>query len=167
MQKSAIKNTALVYRVLYKKYGENITPKMISKEANISLPYARTYIYIRKKGFDSAAKYFNYLKKNKTSASKPPNDIYRRRGFSSKQKYEKYLEEQRRQNQINFILSNLIVIRLYVLDKTKTQLAKELGVTRSAISRYTTGKTLPRKSLQSKLFKAIELSPKILEYLLH
>lgn len=167
---SIIKNT----KILYEKYGENITPEILSQQANISLEYAENYIYLRRRGFNTMGKYFNYLKKkhkkkNKISIAKSPDYIYKRRGFDSKQEYEKDLENKRQQNPINKKFSSLITTRFNSIydnryrGKNKAWLARELGVTQSAVSRFFSGKTLPRGSLQLKLFKLLKLPYKTLD----
>jgi len=86
-----------------------------------------------------------------------------RNGFDSAHKYRKSLAKKRMQRPLNKKLSGLIVKGLFEKDMTQTCLAKKLGVSHVAVSRYTTGENIPERKLQPKLFKALDLPYKIIE----
>ena len=86
--------------------------------------------------------------------------------FKSRTELQDYQARQRKQKPINQELSYLVQQRLTKLGQTQKWLAVQLGITTGAVSRYISGKTTPRKSLQEALFKILELPYKTLDDLL-
>jgi ribosome-binding protein aMBF1 (putative translation factor) len=80
--------------------------------------------------------------------------------------YEKHNEQLRQQKRINQELSSLIKSSLEELGKSQVWLAKQLGVTEGAVSRYISAKVTPRPELQPKLFKILNLKYKTLDDIL-
>jgi ribosome-binding protein aMBF1 (putative translation factor) len=123
----------------------------------------------KKKGFASLRDYEKHLAKKRGFASLRDYEkhLVIEKGFASLTKYEQHLAKKRQQKPINQELSDLIKVRLSELgDRTQKWLAEQLGITESAVSRYTGGRTTPRKRLQKKLFDALELPYQTLDDLL-
>jgi len=108
---------------------------------------------IKKRGFISYKEYEAYMAKKK--------------GFNSLYECQKYRVEKRQYNALNKKFSKLLLEQLIKLNKTQRGLATELGINESAVSRYMHGKTLPKKSLQERLFNIIELPYKTIEDILN
>ncbi len=140
-------------------YTENLPVAEIARRADVS--YATAYVYTRAKqrGFMSSSDYQEHLVKQKGFASRMEYEehLAKQRGFASRMEYEEHLAKQRQQQPINQLLSELIEQRLAELVKTQKWLAQQLGVTEGAVSRYLSGKTRPKKSLQENLFEILEL----------
>ena len=81
----------------------------------------------------------------------------KKRGFVSYSEYAKHLAKERQQHPLNQKLSNLIGQKLSELGKTQQWLAKQLKITQGSVSRYVSGMTTPRRSIQERLFEALEL----------
>lgn len=111
------------------------------------------------RGFASRAEYQKHLARQRGFASQAEYEdcLARQRGFASLAECQKYLAKERQQKSINRELSRLIQQRLSKLEHTQRWLAEQLGITEGAVSRYISGKTTPRKSLQKRLFDALEL----------
>ncbi len=73
----------------------------------------------------------------------------KKRGFVSYSEYAKHLAKERQQHPLNQKLSEL--------GKTQQWLAKQLKITQGSVSRYVSGMTTPRRSIQERLFEALEL----------
>src|SRR3989344_4060434 len=86
----------------------------------------------------------------------------RRRGLASRNEYQEYLAKRRQRQSINQELSDLIRQRLVELGKTQKWLAEQLGIAESSVSKYIGGRTTPRKSLQERLFNALQVEYKTL-----
>ncbi len=104
---------------------------------------------VKQRGFESLTKYYEYLAKE--------------RGFESLTEYHLQRYRKRQERPLNKKLSKLIKQHLEILNKNARWLADELGITEGAISRYKDGKTTPRRSLQPKLFKILELPYKTID----
>jgi predicted DNA-binding protein YlxM (UPF0122 family) len=111
----------------------------------VNLPYSTVYVYTKAKerGFANLKEYEQHLA--------------RERGFANLKEYEQHLARERQQKPLNQELSYLIQERLTELEKSQKWLSVQLGITEGAVSRYVSGRTRPRISLQPKLFEALEL----------
>ena len=165
-------------------YAEGLPVVEIAKRVNVSYPTAYGYTKVKERGFASYLKYQEHLAKERgfASYSKYQEHWAKERGFASHSEYQKHsakergfaslgeyqdhLAKQRQQQPINQTLSDLIKTRLAELDRTQRWLAKQLGITEGAISRYISGRTTPRRSLQERLFETLELSYQTLDDLL-
>ncbi len=105
---------------------------------------------LKQGGFSSLKDYKTYM------ATKKHN-------YKTLGEYEKHNEQLRQQKQINQELSSLIKSSLEELGKSQTWLAKQLGVTEGAVSRYVSAKVTPRPELQLELFKTLKLPYKTLD----
>ena len=171
-------------KLIERLFEENLSVKRISREEGI--PYSTVYRYTRlkKRGFNSGTEYEKYL----VSLSHK-KQLLEKRGFRSSTEYEEYLIMQRinpetgkpyrslreykiylaRQRQLqpaNQKFSSLIKQRLSELGKNPAWLARELGIKIESSSRLLNGENLPKKELQQRLFKALELPYKTLEEIL-
>ncbi len=122
----------------------------------------------KRKGFRSYYEYEKYLVRKRGFPSILALREYwaKRRGFSSAHKLFKYLAKKRKKKAINRELSLLIQYSLGELDKNQLWLSERLGISESAVSRYTSGETTPRASLQKKLFRVLNLPYKTLDDIL-
>ena len=149
-------------------YAQNLPIVEVARRTNVSYATAYGYTKAKQKGFASRAKYQEDLARRKGFASYKEYQKYlaKQRGFASRAEYQKNLAKERQQRQINQKLSHLMQQRLTELGKTQRWLSEQLGITEGSVSRYLSGKTIPRKILQEKLFSALELSYKTLDDLL-
>lgn len=88
------------------------------------------------------------------------------RGFASRIEYREHLAKERQERPENQELSVLIKQRLVELEKTQKWLSQQLGITEGAVSRYLSGRTTPRRSLQEILFATLVLPYQTLDDLL-
>ena len=127
---------------IQKLYNEGLKPSEITQQIGIS--YSTVYGLTRArqrinpetgKPFASETEYRNYhvRQKDNPETGKP---------FESQTEYENYHARQRKKN--NKELSDLLRDKLKELDQNQTWLAKQLGVTRQAISLYFQGKSMPK-----------------------
>ena len=105
---------------------------------------------VKQKGFASYAEYLEHLVRQRINPETG-------QGFASYAEYLEHLARQRQKGPENQELGDLIKKGLKRLGKPQRWLAEQLGITGSAISRYASGITTPRKSLQAKLFEVLEL----------
>ena len=170
-------------------YAQNLPVTEVARQANVS--YLTAYGYTRARQstnpetgqpFKSLTEYQNYLARQRTNPetgqpfkSRTESQDYQVRQstnpetgqpFKSLTEYQNYLARQRKQNPINQELSDLVPQRLTELEQTQRWLAAQLGITEGAVSRYISGRTTPRKSLQKRLFNALELPYQTLDDLL-
>ena len=109
--------------------------------------------------FESGAEYDAHLARQRLN---PETGL----PFESRTEYDAHLARQRQNRRENQELGNLIQQRLTELRQTQKWLAEKLEITEGAVSRYISGKTTPRKSLQERLFNALGLPYKTLDDLL-
>jgi predicted transcriptional regulator/heme-degrading monooxygenase HmoA len=120
----------------------------------------------RKRGFESIGELNKHSIKQMGFASKRDYERYlatEKLGFKTVGEYEKDRERKRQQKPVNQELSSLIKSSLEKLDRNQTWLARQLGVSDGAVSRYVSGKTTPRPGLQLELFKTLKLPYKTLD----
>lgn len=86
--------------------------------------------------------------------------------FNSLANYNNHRARERQKKPENIILSYLIIKRLAEKKKSLNWLARQIGITKGAVFRYTTGETTPRKSLQEPLFEALNIPYKSLDDLM-
>src|SRR3989344_512754 len=127
---------------------ENLSVAEIARRADVSYATAYGYTKARQRGVASSSEYEKYLA--------------RQRGFASLNEYQEYIAKRRQQQSINQELSDLIRQRLVELGKTQKWLAEQLGIAESSVSKYMGGRTTPRKSLQERLFNALQVEYKTL-----
>jgi len=123
----------------------------------------------RKRGFESRSQLREQLVRQRGFASMTEYRTFmatQKLGYKTLGEYEKHNEQQRQQKPINQELSSLIKSSLGELGKSQVWLAKKLGVTEGAVSRYISAKVTPRPELQPKLFKTLNLQYKTLDDIL-
>jgi len=145
------------------KYKEHL-----AKEKGFASDHEYQKHLAKEKGFASLNKYQEHLAKEKGFASlnKYQEHLAKEKGFASWNTYNEHLAEKRQQQLLNQQLSGLIKQRLTELGKTQKWLAEQLGITEGPVSRYISGRTTPKKSLQEKLFRALEVPYHTLDDLL-
>ena len=127
---------------------ENLSVAEIARRADVSYATAYGYTKARQRGFASRSEY--------------EKDLAKRRVLAPRNEYQEYLAKRRQQQSINQELSDLIRQRLVELGKTQKWLAEQLGIAESSVSKYMGGRTTPRKSLQERLFNALQVEYKTL-----
>src|SRR3989338_5359338 len=135
-------------RLMEELSAENLSVAEIARRADVSYATAYGYTKARQRGFASRSEY--------------EKDLAKQRGLASRTEYQEYLAKRRQQQSINQELSDLIRQRLVELGKTQKWLAEQLGIAESSVSKYMGGRTTPRKSLQERLFNALQVEYKTL-----
>jgi hypothetical protein len=170
--------------------GNGLNPRQISERIDVS--YSSVYKLTRLKQrmnpftlklFESDEEYKEFFAHTNGFESYKEYEEYRARtnGFRSRASYNRAIEkgrklkiknEKRRQKEekkkiMKQNLGDLILKRLEELGKNKTWLAREVGVTREAISKYSRGIYLPGdEDILRNLFSALDVNYKSLEELL-
>src|SRR3989338_4807591 len=135
-------------RLMEELSAENLSVAEIARRADVSYATAYGYTKARQRGFASRSEY--------------EKDLAKRRMLAPRNEYQEYLAKRRQQQSINQELSDLIRQRLVELGKTQKWLAEQLGIAESSVSKYMGGRTTPRKSLQERLFNALQVEYKTL-----
>ena len=130
-------------------YNKGLSVAEIARKVNVSYATVYGYTKVKQKGFASRTEYHEHLAKQK--------------GFASYGEYRKYQAEQRQQKKSNQKLSGMIKQSLEKLGRNQRWLAEQLRITEGAVSRYISGKTKPRKSLQDSLFRILDLQYQTLD----
>ena len=119
----------------------------------------------RNRGFNSHTEYQEHLaiEKGFKSLHEYKEHLAKKQGFKSYTEYQIFLAKERQKRTLNKKLSIIINQQLEILDKNAKWLADELGITEGAVSRYREGKTIPRRSLQQRLFEILKLPYKTLD----
>lgn len=184
MQEKISKKTIKEIKYLYgiQKAIGAVNINEIARRADVPFRYAFLYTKLADKGIESFTEYHEYLVKKsgfksfsdykthlaKKSGFKSYTDyqkyLVRERGKGYDADHEKYLAKQRQKKPENKKLSE--ILKESLLGRTQRKVAKELGVNESAVSRYVHGWTTPRKSLQKKLFKILQLPYKTIDDIL-
>ncbi len=86
--------------------------------------------------------------------------------LESNYQLQDYLARQRQKRPENQALSALIKKRLRELEKNKSWLAGEMGITRQSVSNYINGKLIPKKDSLKLLFSSLGVPYKTIEELL-
>lgn len=144
---------------------EGFSPAEIARK--IKIPHTTVYGHIKAKkaGFISASEYHQYLarKNGFTSYSEYQEYLVKQRGYESLSRYQEILAENREQKVKNQISGRLIKEGLDKLGKSQRWLAERLGITEGAVSRYISGKTMPKRSIQQELIDVIGVQYKVLD----
>ena len=144
---------------------EGFSPAEIARK--IKIPYSTVcgHIKARKEGFASISEYIQDLARRNgfESYSKYQEHLANQKYYESLSEYQRSLAEKRANRLKNQMSSQLIKERLDKLGKTQRWLAERLGITESAISRYISGKTMPKRSIQEELINIIGAQYKILD----
>jgi len=122
----------------------------------------------QQRGFKSYREYQKHLAQQRgfKNISEYQEHLAQQRGFKSYREYQEHLGKKRQKKELNTKLSILINLRLKELGKSQKWLANELNITESATSRYVSGKTTPKRSLQEKLFRILRFPYNTLDDLL-
>ncbi len=124
----------------------------------------------KQRGFESYTAYQEHLAKQRGFESRNAyqEHLAKQRGFESLNAYQEHLAKQRADRKKNKELSDLIKGRLRELDRTQTWLAGELGVSKSMVSLYVQGKSIPRYENIRELLSVLEIKnlPRSLEELI-
>lgn len=112
----------------------------------------------KEKGFKSLGEYYEHLAKQQgfSSLYKYRQHLANKKGFSLSG-YNKQTANQRRKRPANLRMRKITRDRLEEIDKTLGNLADETGMTTAGISQIVSGRNLPKKSNQSKIFRALGL----------
>lgn len=184
MARKLVEDKIIRLKTLRKK---GVPLKKIAKIVNISSATVSKYIYgikngsrydkqracLRKRDF-TPSQYYDYLAKkhgyesyhyyrqiffeeNGISEKEYREKLAIRNNFPSYLAYIRNRDEIRKRRPLNVYLSELIKERINNLGKTKSGLAREIGVARNTIMRYCAGKCIPRLDKQKDLFVALEL----------
>src|SRR3989338_4118862 len=141
----------------WKLYNNDNSISYIARTIGVS--YASAWIITegRKRGFKSCREYQKHLAQQRgfKNISEYQEHLAQQRGFKSYREYQEHLGKKRQKKELNTKLSILINLRLKELGKSQKWLANELNITESATSRYVSGKTTPKRSLQEKLFRIL------------
>ena len=144
--------------------GNGITPTEIARQTGVKYHtvyrQTRWIEKIRKNGFKSLHEYQKHLARKRVNpeTGEPFESLY---------KYQEHLARQRSEKKENIEFGNLVRTRLRDLDKTKSWLAEQLGVSSSAVSFYANGRSRPRGENLNRLLLTLEIKdlPKGLENL--
>lgn len=90
----------------------------------------------------------------------------KRKGFASINEYQDYLNRQKQTNEENIKLSRFLKKRLKELKITQKHLAKKIGVSNEAVSKYTQGKYIPNQLVLERIFTELRTNYKTLDDLL-
>ena len=115
--------------------------------------------------FKSITEYQKHLVKQRGYASflEYQEEFAKRKSFSSISKYNRHMAEQRQQKPEYKELINLIKSKLKELGKSQNWLAKELCITKQAVSQYVHGESFPKEEIQEKLDRILLMSKDNLE----
>ena len=144
---------------------QGLSLEEIAEEISLNESTIQIYLRVINRGFKSLTEYHEHLVKQRgfESLTKYYEYLAKERGFESLTEYHLQRYRKRQERPLNKKLSKLIKQHLEILNKNARWLADELGITEGAISRYKDGKTTPRRSLQPKLFKILELPYKTID----
>lgn len=166
------------------KSKRTVYEEKLAKNLGFKSLYEYEKYCVKKKGFKSYSEYQEHLaKKNSFESLKEYQEcLAKKHGFKNNYEYHKHLAEKNGfesrydyqlfislKNQKNPYLnklSNLIIEQLSFLEKDRKWLGYKLNVSKATISRYISCKIFPKKSIQSKLFRILNLPYKSLEDLL-
>ena len=152
----------------WKLYNNDYSISYITRTIGVS--YASAWIITegRKRGFKSRSEYQEHLAQQRgfKNISEYQEHLAQQKGFKSYREYQEHLGKKRQKKELNTKLSILINLRLKELGKSQKWLANELNITESATSRYVSGKTTPKRSLQEKLFRILRFPYNTLDDLL-
>lgn len=173
--------------VIIKRYGlGNISDylKSLLKEKDFDSIYGYHRYLAEKNGFESVSEYNKHLAKKLGFESRQKYQIHllKKRGFESAHEYKKYLAkklgfespykyemynaENRQKKSENKKLSELIKNGLIDLKENQKWLVEQVGASRSSISAYSTGKTIPNEATLGKIFLALRVPYKTIDDLL-
>ena len=149
-------------------YQEGNKIIVIARTIGVSYVYAWSMTQGRKQGFKNNTEYQQHLVQQRgfKNFNEYEQNLAQRKGFKNFNKYQQHLAQLRSQRKTNKKLSHLIKKRLQELDKNKSWLAKEIGVSRGTISDYTNGSSVPRIENAERLSMALEINYRKLEDLL-
>lgn len=141
-------------------YSRDLTVKEIAKI--VGLPYSKVYelTLLKEAGFSSITEYYEYLARRRIN---PDTGVK----FKSHAEYQGYRAKKRQKNYKNKKLSELIINRLEKLGENQSWLAKELMVSRPAVSRYIHGQSVPKREKVNRLFAALNVHYKNLDELVN
>ncbi|MBI2577188.1 helix-turn-helix domain-containing protein [Candidatus Woesearchaeota archaeon] len=161
-------------------YESGLSVADIAKKTGTYYQLVYSHTRLAERGFSSPSDYQSHLAESRglspagykehlakerhfISAREYNAHLARKKGYLSLWEYEKHLEGLRQRQPTNKKLRAVVAERLAELGKTQKWLAEKLGIGESAVSRYSSGKTRPRKDLQAKLFKSLELPYKTID----
>ena len=133
-------------------YEEGLSVAEISRLTEIPVSTVRGHTKVLKEGFRSYSEYREHLAKQK--------------GFASLSEYQEHLANSRQEKLENKVFGAYMKSRLEDTGKTQAWLADELEITEGAVSRYASGRTIPRKKLQKRVFEALDSKYKSIDELL-
>jgi len=143
-------------QLISKLYAQGLPKAKIARLADVSLSTVYVYSGEQKSGSSDISYQLSLAIKNGFGTVKEYKDhLAKKGGYGSYNEYLIHLEELRQNRQLNQKLSYVIKKRLKELDKPQKWLARKIGITPSSVSKYVTGKTVPRMDNQNKLFQAL------------
>ncbi len=168
MRKRLSEETREEIRRLYNK-GSGLTPTEIVKQTRVSYSFVYGLTRAKERGFASRTEYEKHLVKERrgfASLAEYREHLAKERGFASRTKYEQYLAKKRQQRPENQGLGKLIVTRLKELGRNQSWLAREIKVTRQAVSLYAQGRSVPTEDLLESLYFFLDIPYKTVDHLL-
>lgn len=140
----------------------------IASITNTSQKTAWIYSQLRKMGLKSHTDYEIHLIKRKGYKSRTEYEISkaRERGYKSLAEYSKSLAEERQQKDANIAFSCFLAEKIKEYSMSQSELARQLGVSRQAVSMYVQGKMLPEKEILLKIYSILEVPYQTIDDLL-
>ncbi len=124
----------------------------------------------KRQGFKNRSEYLEDLYKRQgfKNYSEYQEHLAQQKGFKNYSEYQEHLAQERSQRTANQGFSTLINSSLKKLRKNQNWLAKQIGVSRQAVSLYTKGKVIPKNKKLKLLFSALKIKrkPKSLDELI-
>ena len=144
---------------------KGLSGKEIARELNLNGNTTCIYVTAFKRGFNSLIDYQQYLLKNRgySSYQDYKKDWAKSKGYSSESGYNRDQRKNRQQRAEYKELSDLIKNKLKELGKSQNWLAKELCITKQAVSQYVHGESFPKEEIQEKLDRILLMSKDDLE----
>ena len=138
----------------------------IASMTNTSYTTAWAYSHLRKSGFNSRAEYELYLiqtKRGYKSRAKYNKAMAKEKGHKSYAKYCNSLAEERQQRNSNIALSCFLAEKSKEQGISQAELARQLGVSRQAVSMYAQGKMLPEEDVLLKIYSILNVPYKTID----
>jgi transcriptional regulator with XRE-family HTH domain len=114
---------------------EGLSVKEIAKRVNVS--YTTAYRYTR--------------------AKERTEEMIKEMGFLSLEDYKRCLDIKKQQRPTHKELGDLIKKRLKELGENQSWLAKQIGVSREAVSKYIQGEYIPRDKVLERLYSSLDV----------
>lgn len=140
----------------------------IASITNTSRKTAWVYSNIKRMGLKSHTDYETHLIKRKgyRSRAEYAEAKAKERGYKKLAGYSKSLAEERQQKDANIAFSCFLAERIKEQGINQAELARQLGVSKQAVSMYVQGKMLPCEEKLKKVFSVLGVNYKTIDDLL-